>query len=78
MHYSDHMQGLVTNSWASISLVLGTHIADESFHDAALMGHVRDHCDHVVVARADQCWPEHNGQVTHVHLIGVAVGHNIV
>ena len=53
-------------------------MADESLHDAALMGHVCDHCDHVVITGANQRWTKHDGQVAHVHLVHVRVGNNVV
>ena len=52
------------------------HLADERLHDAALVRHVGDHGDHVVVAGPHQRGPEHDGDVAHVHLVGVGVAHH--
>lgn len=49
---------------------------DERLYDATLTAHVRNHGDHVLVSRAHQRRPEHDGEVTSLHLVEASVLHH--
>lgn len=53
-----------------------SHLANESLDDPALVRHVLHQLSHVVVRCSDQRRPEHDGEIVHVHLVGVSALHH--
>lgn len=50
-----------------------SYVGDDGFDDPALVGHVGDHGNHVVVGRPDEVGSEDDGEVTRLHLVDVTV-----